>query len=224
LLDAEAINIPTTLADTEERLSWWQYFKYKETWGLALSRFVSDGAFYFFIFWLPSYLSDVQGFALMEIGLFAWIPFLASDIGSFFGGWLGAHLISRGYSLSRSRKWIIWLGALMVVPVYLCIYIDSAMWVIALISFALFSTQIKQSSLFTLPVDIYPSKDAAYVWGITGSAGSFGAMLFTPFIGWLIDHISYNPVFMIVASLHVVSALVITIFIPKVEKIIPGKN
>lgn len=202
-----------------KRLPWLSYFKYKEVWGLALSRFVSDGAFYFFVFWLPSWLADVKGFSLTQIGLFAWIPFLLSDIGSFVGGWTGGKLMDKGWSLDKARKWVIWVGAILVVPVLGCLYIDSPYWAIALISFSLFATQFKQASLFTLPIDLFSKKDAASVWGISGSAGSFGAMLFTPLIGYLVDTISYSPVFVIVAFLHIISAIIVMIFIPKIRMV-----
>ncbi len=198
---------------------WLDYFKHKEVWGVALSRFVSDGVFYFFVFWLPSYLADEKGFSLVEIGLFAWIPFVLSDIGSFLGGWTGTVLIKKGLSINASRKWIIWIGAILVLPILGCLYISSPYWAIGLISFALFATQFKQSALFTLPIDLFPEKDAASVWGISGSAGSFGAMLFTPFIGWLVDEISYSPVFVIVSLLHIVSAIIVMVLIPRIKLI-----
>ncbi|MDB4293669.1 MFS transporter, partial [Maribacter sp.] len=208
--------------DTQiQKLPWLHYFRYKEVWGLTLSRFVSDGAFYFFVFWLPSWLADVKGFSLLEIGMFAWIPFLLSDIGSFVGGWTGGALIKKGLSLDASRKWVIWVGAILVIPVLGCLYIESPYWAIALISFSLFATQFKQSSLFTLPIDLFGKKDAASVWGISGSAGSFGAMLFTPIIGWLVDTISYAPVFVIVAFLHCISAILVVVFIPKIKVLDP---
>jgi len=101
--------------DTIAKTPWPQYFKYKAVWGVALSRFVSDGAFYFFVFWLPSWLADEKGFSLIEIGLFAWIPFVLSDIGSFVGGWTSSYLMTRGLSLDASRKWTIWVGALLTI-------------------------------------------------------------------------------------------------------------
>jgi len=202
-----------------KKLKWQAYFHYKEVWGIALSRFVSDGVFYFFIFWLPSYLVDVKGFDLLQIGLFAWIPFLASDIGSFIGGWTGERFIKQGMSIDKSRKTIMWIGAILVLPVLMCLYVNSAFWAIFFISFALFSTQFKQSALFTIPIDLFDTKNAASVWGISGSAGSFGAMLFTPVIGYLIDQFSYSPVFVIVSVLHILSVLIIIVLIPKIEKI-----
>lgn len=203
----------------DKKLPWLHFFKYKEVWGLVLSRFVSDGAFYFFVFWLPSWLADVKGFSLVEIGMFAWIPFLLSDIGSFVGGWTGDKIMEHGMSLNASRKWIIWIGAILVVPVLGCLYVKSPYWAIALISFSLFATQFKQSSLFTLPIDLFGKKNAASVWGISGSAGSFGAMLFTPLIGWLVDSISYSPVFVIVAFLHIISAILVMGFIPEIKRV-----
>ena len=98
-------------------------------------------------------------------------------------------------------------------------YIESPYWAIALISFALFATQFKQASLFTLPIDLFSKKDAASVWGISGSAGSFGAMLFTPLIGWLVDTVSYSPVFVIVAFLHILSAMVVMVLIPQIKPV-----
>lgn len=202
-----------------ERRKWWEYFQYREVWGLTLSRFVSDGAFYFFVFWLPSYLMEVRGMNLVEIGLFAWIPFLMADVGSIAGGWTGAWFINQGDSLDRSRKKVIWIGAIFVIPVLFCLFVESSYAAIALISFALFSTQFKQSSLFTLPIDLFSEKEAAYVWGMSGSAGSFGAMLFTPLIGWMVEHISYTPVFVSVAFLHVFSALIVLLFIPEIKRL-----
>ena len=206
-------------SEAGERKKWWEYFQYKEVWGLTLSRFVSDGAFYFFVFWLPSYLMEDREMNLVEIGLFAWIPFLMADAGSIVGGWTGAWFIDKGDSLDRSRKKVIWIGAVCVIPVLFCLYVESAYAAIALISFALFSTQFKQSSLFTLPIDLFSEKEAAYVWGMSGSAGSFGAMLFTPLIGWMVENISYTPVFVSVAFLHVLSAVIVMIFIPQIRRL-----
>jgi len=205
--------------DLDKKLTWTSYFKHKEVWGIALSRFVSDGVFYFFLFWIPSYLVDERGFDLFQIGMFAWIPFLAADLGSISGGWVGTYLMNQGRSLDQSRKIVMWIGAILVLPILFCLKAQSSTLAIALISLALFSTQFKQSSLFTIPIDIFDDKNAASVWGISGSAGSFGAMLFTPLIGWMIDNISYSPVFIIVSFLHVLSVIIIILFIPEIRKI-----
>ena len=198
---------------------WYWALRYREIWGLMLSRFIGDGAFYFFVFWLPLYLSSARGFNIMEIALFAWIPFLALDIGSLAGGWLGQRLIRDGVSLDRSRKIVIWIGAL-IVPVALpAVTTDSAAAAIALISVAMFAMQFKASSLFTLPADLFPARDVATIWGLFGAVGSFGAMAFNAVVGWTIDHYSYQPVFAAVAVMHIFSAAMISLFVPQVRQL-----
>jgi MFS transporter, ACS family, hexuronate transporter len=83
----------------------------------------------------------------------------------------------------------------------------------------MFAIQIKQSSLFTIPADLFKSKNVAFVWGLSGAAGSFGGMLFQPLVGYLVENYSYLPVFWIVAVMHIVSALFVVAMIPKVENL-----
>jgi ACS family hexuronate transporter-like MFS transporter len=186
----------------------------RRIWGLMISRFVADGAFYFFVFWLPTYLSAERGFNLAQIGLFAWIPFAAADLGSLSGGWTGSRLIMAGISLDRSRKGIMWIGAVLCVAALPAMWAPSSGAAIAFIALAMFAIQFKQAALFTLPADLFHSRDVATAWGLAGAAGSFGGMAFTPVVGWLVQYFSYAPVFVIVSAMHIVSVLIIVISIP----------
>jgi ACS family hexuronate transporter-like MFS transporter len=194
-----------------------ELLRHRQVWGLMLSRCVSDGAFYFFVFWLPAYLASERGFNLAEIGLFAWIPFAAADAGSVAGGWIGSRLIKSGVSLHASRMATMWVGAVLCVAAWPAIGAGSASVAIALIALAMFAIQFKQSSLFTLPADLYPPSDVATVWGLAGAAGSFGGMAFTPLVGWLVQHVSYAPVFGLVSAMHLVSVAVVALMIPRIE-------
>jgi MFS transporter, ACS family, hexuronate transporter len=196
---------------------WAYYLRYRETWGLVLARFAGDGAFYFFAFWLPQYLSSEHGFDVLKIAAVAWIPFLAADLGVLTGGWAGQRLIARGWSVDRSRKTLIWAGAsgvLVALPVT-----SAASWPVALllVSLAIGSLQVKTASLFPLAADLYPARDVATVWGLSGAAGSFGAALFQWLFGWLIDAFSYYPVFVIVSTMCLVQALIVSLFIRRIE-------
>ena len=202
-----------------DRLPWREYLKKREVWGLILSRFVADGAFYFFLFFLPKYLTDERGFNLAMIGAFVWLPFLTADIGSILGGWTSGKLIDRGWKLDRARKIVMWIGALGVLTAFPVIYSDSAAIALVLICIALFFIQFKQAVLFTLPTDLFEERDVASVWGLTGMAGSFGGMLFAPVVGYLITNISYTPVFAIVSLMHVFSVIFVMLFVPRIRKI-----
>ena len=81
--------------------------RHRQFWGLLIARVVSDFPFYFFLFWLPQYLIDVRGFDLRGIALFAWLPWVAADLGALTGGSLSSALVNRGRSINAARKWVI---------------------------------------------------------------------------------------------------------------------
>ena len=196
-----------------------RFLRYREIWGLMLSRFVNDGAFYFYVSWLPLYLAQARGFDIKQIAIFAWIPFLAADLGSVGGGWLGRRLIQGGMSLDRSRKLLIWLGALLVPLTLPAVSVDSPYLAIALIGVAMFAIQGKAANLFALPADLFPSRDVATIWGLYGAVGSFGGMAFNAAVGWVTEHYSYGPVFVAVGVTQVLSAVFVVWLIPRIRQL-----
>src|SRR5437867_6594201 len=95
---------PTEAGDSARGIRWLRLFAYGQVWGLMAAKFLTDSAWYFFIFWLPEYLGDVRHLDIKAIGYFAWIPFAFAGAGSLTGGWLSSFLIRRNFSLSLSRK------------------------------------------------------------------------------------------------------------------------
>ena len=196
------------------------HLRHRETWGLILARFTGDGAFYFFAFWIPLYLRDQRGFSLLEIAWAAALPFLFADVGALTGGWAGQRLIKRGMSVDASRKAMIWVGALLVPLALPAVYVDSGLLAVVCMGLGIFAIQFKQSSLFAIPGDVFPSEHVATVWGMSGAAGSVAAALSQPLIGLVIDRTgSYELVFLLVSSMHIVSALCVSVFIPRIEPI-----
>lgn len=216
------LNDRAAAPDPAETQSWHRFIhflQYREVWGLMLSRFVSDGAFYFFAAWLPLYLTQERNFDLRQIAFSALLPFLAADLGSLFGGWLGVRLIRRGSSVNASRKWIIWLGALLVPCALPAAMVESPYLAIGLICVAMFAIQMKASSLFTVPADLFPSRDVATTWGLFGAVGSLGGMLFVAAAGFVSEHYSYTPIFAAVGVMHIISALIVMWLIPNIKLI-----
>jgi ACS family hexuronate transporter-like MFS transporter len=196
---------------------WTELLRYREFWGILVARVVSDFPFYFFLFWLPQYLIDVRGFDLRAIALFAWLPWVAADLGALVGGSLSSSMVTRGYSINRARKTVIWIGAVLfalaVVPAY---YTQSSALALGLICFGLFSIQIKGAVFFTLPTDLFPADRVATVWGVFGAVGSLGGSLLGLLAGFMIQEAGYESVFLLIASLHLISAMLLQIFVPKI--------
>ena len=94
---------------------------------LVFAKFMSDSAWYFYLFWLPKYLYDARGFDIKHVSYYAWIPYAASGVGSFLGGWLSSALLSRGRSLDFSRKFVLGLSALFMPVVMLVPHVPVAL-------------------------------------------------------------------------------------------------
>ncbi len=208
------------LADRSPQLakeSWTSLFKYKEFWGLLAARLVSDFPFYFFLFWLPQYLIDARGFDLSDIAMFAWLPWIAADLGALTGGSLSSWLVAKGKSINFARKAVIWLGAVMVLITIPAVQTENSYTALALICFGLFAIQTKGSVFFTLPTDLFPAGKVATAWGIFGAVGSLGGSLLGILAGYMIQSSGYNNVFYMIAFLHLLSALLLQIFVPRIR-------
>jgi ACS family hexuronate transporter-like MFS transporter len=145
------------------------------------------------------------------------LPWVAADLGALVGGMMSSSLVTRGHSIDRARKTVIWLGAVLVavavVPAY---YTQSSVLALALICFGLFAIQIKGAVFFTLPTDLFPADRVATVWGVFGAVGSLGGSLLGLLAGFMIQEAGYESVFLLIASLHLISAALLQIFVPKI--------
>jgi ACS family hexuronate transporter-like MFS transporter len=144
------------------------------------------------------------------------IPFIAADLGSIAGGFAGTALIRRGLSIDASRKLLMWAGALLVPVSLLALEADTAIEALLWIGVGMFGIQVKSASLFTVPADIFAPRDLGLAWGLSGAAGSYGGSLFAPFVGYLVTRYSYAPVFWIVAVMHLLSCLLVMLFLPRI--------
>lgn len=185
--------------------------------GLMAARFISDSAWFFYLFWLPDYLATVRGFNLRKIGAFAWIPYVAALIGGLVPGPLTGLLMRLGWSFNDARKGAIY-GSAALMPIALAAaFVREASWAIALVSLATFLIQIWASNLFALPADLFPPRLVATVFSLAGATGSIAAMSFTLLVGWVVDHVSYTPILVVVALMHPIAAIVLRFTIPKLE-------
>lgn len=178
-------------------------------WAIAVPRFLAEPAWQTFNFFIPLYLVAVWKLDLKSIAMWAWLPFLAADFGSLAAGLLPPWLMARGKSLLSSRKITMTLGALcMVGPACIGLATSPAM-AIALFCVGGFAHQLLNGALITLCADVFDSRTVGTASGMAGTSAWIGGMLFTLLIGQSADLFGYNPLFVALAGLDLLAAVVL---------------
>jgi len=200
---------------------WLDLLKFRETRGLVAAKFLSDAAWYFYLFWLPKYLYDARGFDIKAVGSVAWIPYAASGIGCLCGGWISSLLVKRRHSINRSRKLALGASAALMPFVVLVPHVPIAA-AIALFSLAYFGQQSWSTLVMVLPADLFPKESVGSVAGLVGFGGAMGGVVFGTLAGWLLDHgFGYGLVLGLAASFHIIAFAVICLAVPRVRPLIP---
>ncbi|MEN9633164.1 MAG: hypothetical protein RL077_1568 [Verrucomicrobiota bacterium] len=186
-----------------------ELLRFRETWGVIGAKFLSDAAWYFYMFWLPKYLLDARGFNIKSVGSVAWIPFAAAALGCVVGGGLSSWLLHRGHSVNAARKIALGLSAALIPCVMLVPHVPVP-WVIVLFSVAFFGQQSWSTLVMILPTDLFPKHAVGTVAGFVGLGGALGGVVLGQLAGYLLDHgFSYTPVLVIAGSLHVAAFFLI---------------
>jgi ACS family hexuronate transporter-like MFS transporter len=184
---------------------WLELMKSPNVWGIVLGRGLTDPIWWFYIFWLPQYLSDARGFSLKRIALFAWIPFVAADLGNFTGGFLSGYCIRRGIPVIRARMWVCAISCLPILAGIPAARVHSAYSALALICIALWGYASWSTMGLTLPSDLFPQDVVATVTGLSGFAAGLAGAAFTFAVGFLVDRFSYGPAFLVAGLLPIVA-------------------
>jgi ACS family hexuronate transporter-like MFS transporter len=199
------------------RLRWLGLLRIREVWGLVAAKFLSDAAWYFYLFWLPKYLYDARGFNIKAIGTFAWIPYAAAGIGCLAGGWFSSYLVRREFSLDVARKLALGLSAA-IMPLILLVPRVAVSWAIVVFSLAYFGQQSWSTLVMVLPTDLLPRRVVGSVAGLVGFGGAIGGIAFGQLVGYLLDHgIGYGVVFTFAGMFHVIAFAVILATIPVID-------
>jgi ACS family hexuronate transporter-like MFS transporter len=178
-------------------------------WGIAIPRFLADPTWGTLTFWLPLYLTTVRGFDLKQIALFAWLPFLAADIGCLFGGTISIALQKRGVSLINARRSAFTVGALLMTGVAFAGTVKSPYVAVALLSVAGFAHQTLSVTVITMASDLFRRSEVATVAGMAGTCGNAGVLLFSLLMGALVTRTGYTPFFVGLAVLDLIGAAVL---------------
>ena len=215
--EREIIGSSPSPPPTGAKARWIDLLRIRESWGLVLAKFLSDAAWYFYLFWLPKYLYDARGFNVKAVGMLAWIPYAAAGLGCLLGGWFSSYLVRRKFSLGVSRKVALGLSAA-VMPFIVFVPYVAVAWALLIFSVAYFGQQSWSTLVMVLPTDLYPQRLVGSMAGLVGFGGAMGGIVFGEVVGYLLDHgFGYRVVFALAGTLHVAAFLVILAAIPVMQ-------
>jgi MFS transporter, ACS family, hexuronate transporter len=165
------------------KVPWTALLRYREIWPFIIGKFITDPVWWFFLFWLPSYLERERGMNPLSSALWIGVIYTGSSVGSILGGWLSGALIKRGWTVGKARMTTMLLAAIFMPGSILAYYADSFVTCVAFITLATACHQAWSANLFTNATDMFPGKVAGSVVGLGATAGGIGGMFMTLLAG-----------------------------------------
>ena len=197
------------LANDSMRPSILRLARDRNLWGIALPRLLADPTWGTLAFWVPLYLSTVRGFDIKQIAMFAWLPFVAADLGCLFGPALVLALQKRGVGLINARRGAFTCGALLMIAMGFVGRVADPYVAIALLCLGGFAHQTLSVTVITMASDLFKRSEVATVAGMAGTCGNFGVLVFSLLIGSLVTQIGYDPFFFALAVFDLLGAVLL---------------
>lgn len=173
----------------KEKISWFQLLKFKQTWAFSFGKFMTDGVWWFFLFWLPAYLKAQYGLTGMAVAFPLAVLYMMSSIGSIGGGWFPMYYINKGYEPYAGR-----MKAMLTIAIFPLVVLSAqylgvySMWFpVLIIGVGTAAHQAWSANIFTTVSDMFPNKAVGSVTGIGGMAGAMGGIVVNKSAGWLFD-------------------------------------
>lgn len=192
----------------------------KQSWGVIIASAAIDPIWWLFVFWIPLYLSEVYGMDVKAIGIYGWVPYVGAMIGAFFGGLLAQNRIKAGWSVNKTRKFVITLGCLIMLPALLALSNPGTPFAAVLIMAAvLFGFQTAIGNVQTLPSDLFGKKTVGTLSGFAGTAAKLTGAGLVALVPMLTEGGNYSPAFIIGAALAFIVMASVWGLIPKIEQL-----
>lgn len=192
------------------REPWLKLLTHRQVWGILMGRVFADPAWFFYLFWLPTYLYQVRHFTLTEIGAYgALIPAVTGDLGNILGGWLSGFLNKMGVPVITARKRAMLMTVAFMPVIFWGTRSLSDMIVIGAISLATMMHQSWSANITTMPADVCPDSVVGSVAGMAGTAGAGSGAIFSAFVGWAADHHHYPLVFLAATAIYPIGWLLV---------------
>jgi MFS transporter, ACS family, hexuronate transporter len=236
--------------EAKEKISWFKLLAFRQTWAFVVAKFLTDPIWWFFLFWLPAFLSGENTRKTQEFmaanpgftgdpstipGIISWpwalaVVYTIATFGSIFGGWLPKKFINGGMDANKARKLAMFIFALFPLTVLLASKLGAInTWLAVLtIAVACSAHQAWSANVFTTVSDMFPKKTVASVTGIGGMAGAVGGILIARAAGVLLAHFTekghveygYAILFVVCGSAYLTAWVLMHLLVPKFKKIV----
>lgn len=217
---AELAYIRSDPAVAVGKIPWVRLLRHSQTWAFILGKFLTDPVWWFFLFWLPKYLSSVHHVTLSGLALPLIVIYNVATVGSIFGGWLPERFMKAGWTINRARKTAMLVCALAVMPVISAVGLTSLWGSVLIISLAVAAHQGWSSNLLTLPSDMFPTNAVASVVSLGTFAGSLSGAVIATTAGLLLKATgSYFPLFIFAGSTYLCAWFLISLLTPRLQPV-----
>ena len=208
-------------------VKWAKLFRFRHTWAYITGKGLIDPIYWFFLFWLPSYFASTFELDLKKPSLELMIIYLATTLGSIFGGYFSSYLIKKGWKTLAARKLSLLVFAILELSIILAQFAKGPWMAVGLLSLAVAAHQAWATNVFTMSSDMFPTQVVSSVVGIGGMAGAIGGILFPLFIGSVLDtykaagnlQAGYNLIFTICGCTYLIALLIIHLLTRNKEKV-----
>ncbi|PUZ26095.1 MFS transporter [Chitinophaga parva] len=225
---------PSEEVAVREKVSWWKLLGHRQTWSFFIGKFMTDGIWWFLLFWLPDYLKKQFGMTGHEVMLPTFIVYGIAITGSVFGGSLPMFFINKGMEVYKARMTAMLLIALCPVVLLSTQYFadsdrfggNAATLAVAVICIAAAAHQAWSCNLFSTVSDMFPKKAVGSVTGIGSMAGGIGGVLFQQLAGRLNQHYHETPhtayliLFCICAFAYLVPWCIMKLLVPRFKPVV----
>lgn len=229
ILDGEIAEETVETSASQEKISWIQLLKYKQTWAFVIGKFLTDGIWWFFLFWLPKYLEAQFGLVKTDIAFPLSVLYSMTMVGSIYGGYFPMYFINKGYNAYEGRMKAMLIIALFPLVVLLAQPLGYiSYWIpVILIGVGASAHQAWSANIFTTVSDMFPKKAIGSVIGIGGMAGGIGGVMVSKLGGSLFDYYEtlghvqtgYTIMFVVCAVAYLLAWTIMKTLVPKYNQI-----
>lgn len=213
----------------QEKVSWLKLLTYRQTWAFFIGKGLTDPVWWFYLFWLPSFLNKQYHMTKTDVALPIAVVYTMTTFGSIFGGWLSGYLIKKGWPVFKARRIAMLAFALCALPVVSAQALGQhGYWyAVLIIGLAASAHQAWSANIFTTASDMFPKKAVASITGIGGMAGAVGGILIAKLAGVLLDHYKalgsietgYYIMFLVCGLAYVTAWVIFNLLAPKMEQV-----